>query len=212
MTFCRYICAGTSTGCVNFIDPTTLEVMSSWKAHLGYVHDMDARNNYLVTCGLSDRSSGPPVADYFAKVYDLRSMTALPPLSFQAGASFVQLHPKMSTTSIIASHRGQVQVTDLMNSNVTNIRYVDSSQYGLAGLVIAPTGQAWAIADGDSSVHLWASTRGSSSNLQFAELGKPIEVADEPAPPREVDTNTDMCVRSPLVQSFVSTLSPTTAI
>lgn len=169
----HYICAATNAGAVNFLDPETLTVVKSWQAHSISIHNMDARDNYLVTCGWSNRNYGPPMLDILAKIFDLRKLEQLPPIPFPGGAAFAQMHPKMSTTSIVASQTGQLQIVDLMNPNTSNIHQARLSSYML-DLVIAPSGAAWALIDQENAVHLW----GSHTKMQFSEFANPTEHAD----------------------------------
>lgn len=177
MKYCRYVCAGTVTGRVNVLDPETLTIVKSWQAHPSSIHDMDAQNNYLVTCGWSIRPYGPPMLDILAQVFDLRKLEQLRPIPFPGGAAFVQMHPKMSTTGVVASQTGQLQVVDLMNPDTSNIHQAGLSTYML-NLAVAPSGAAWALTDQENAVHIW----GSSKQLLFAEFADPPEFADDPAP------------------------------
>lgn len=154
---------------------------------------MDARNNYLVTCGSSTRPYGPPMLDILAKVFDLRKLEQLAPIPFPGGAAFVQMHPKMSTTSVVASTTGQLQVVDLMNPNTSNIHQARLSSY-MVNLVLAPSGAVWALADQENSIHIWGS---SHKKLQFTEFMNPVEYADEGAPLPHMPVNTDLYVPLP---------------
>ena len=189
MKYCRYICAATSTGLVNFLDPETLTVIRSWQAHTASINDMSAQNNYLVTCGWSTRPYGPPMLDILAKVFDLRKLEQLPPIPFPGGAAFVQMHPKMSTTSVVASQSGQLQVVDLMNPNTSNLHQANLSSYML-NLVLAPSGAAWALIDQENTVHIW----GSQKKLQFTDYANPTEFADEVVPAPMMTLNTKLYV------------------
>jgi PAB-dependent poly(A)-specific ribonuclease subunit 2 len=164
------------------LDPNTFKVIKTWKAHAAAISDMDAQNNFLVTCGYSPRHQQSFMLDPLANVYDLRMLRPLPPIPFHAGAAFVRMHPKMSTTSIVASQSGQLQVVDLMNPNTVNLRQANVSSY-LTTLELAPSGDALALADADCSIHLW----GSPEKLRFSEFSNPTELPDVPAssPPIE---------------------------
>ena len=187
MKHSKYICAATSTGSVNLLDSDNLRIVNTLTTNNLGICDMDARNNYLVTCGWVNRPQGTPMLAGLANVYDLRAMVQLPPIPFHAGAAHIQMHPKMSTTCILASQGGQLQVVDLMNSNTVNLRQASMSSYML-GLVLAPSGEALAITDADGTVHLW----GSPSKLQFAEFGSTaLEVGDTPEPVPVVDVDQD---------------------
>ena len=184
----KYICAATSDGSVNLLDSDNLRLVKILTTNNLGISDMDARNSYLVTCGWVNRLQGTPMLAGLANVYDLRAMVQLPPIPFHAGAAHVQMHPKMSTTCILASQGGQLQVVDLMNSNTVNLRQANISSYML-GLVLAPSGEALAIADADASVHLW----GSPSKLLFSEFGSTApELGDtpEPVPVMDIDQDT----------------------
>ncbi|KKY24389.1 putative pab-dependent polyspecific ribonuclease subunit pan2 [Phaeomoniella chlamydospora] len=169
----RYICAATDDGAVNILG-ADFKVIKSWKAHGTVINDMDARSDYLVTCGFSVRQMGTAVADPLANIYDLKNLRSLPPIPFHAGASFVRLHPKLQTTSFIASQSGQIQVVDLMNPNTVNLRQANVNF--MIGMDLSNTGDALAISDADCSVHLW----GSPSKIHFSKRSKETEFADDP--------------------------------
>lgn len=175
MKLSRYICAATSTGSVNLLDPNTFRVVKRWRAHAAGINDMDAQNNFLVTCGYSPRQQQGYMLDPLANVFDLRSMVPLPPIPFHAGAAYVRMHPRMSTTGIVASQTGQMQVVDLMNPNTVNLRQAIVSNY-ITNLELAPSGEALALADADCSIHLW----GSPNKIHFTEIVAPTEFADVP--------------------------------
>jgi PAB-dependent poly(A)-specific ribonuclease subunit 2 len=159
-----HICAATSNGSVHLLHADDLNIVKIFTTNNVGICDMDARNNYLVTCGWVNRPQGGAMLAGLANVYDLKKHIQLPPIPFHAGAAHVQMHPKMSTTCILASQGGQLQVIDLMNSNSVNLRQANISTY-LTALVLAPSGEALAISDADGIIHLW----GSPTKLQFAE-------------------------------------------
>ncbi|WEW58180.1 poly(A)-specific ribonuclease [Emydomyces testavorans] len=177
----RYLCAATDTGSVNALNLTDFSLVKSWKAHGAVINDMDARNDFLVTCGFSVRHLGSPIVDPLANVYDLKSLMPLPPIPFHAGAAFVRMHPRLQTTSFIASQTGQLQVVDLMNPNTINLRQANVTF--LLGLEISPSGEALAINDAECSVHLW----GSPSKIHFNEISKETEFADVSTRPSVLD-------------------------
>jgi PAB-dependent poly(A)-specific ribonuclease subunit 2 len=185
----RYICAATTTGAVNLLDIDNLKIVKILSTNTVGICDMDARNNYLVTCGWVNRPQGTPMLATLANVYDLRAGVQLPPISFHAGAAHVQMHPKMSTTCILASQHGQLQVVDLVDSSQVVMRQANISTY-ISGLVLAPSGEALAISDADGYIHLW----GSPSKLQFAEFSNATEFADPPDHVPAIDVDSDMWV------------------
>jgi len=127
---------------------------------------MDIKADFLVTCGLSQRQQHGLMHDPLANVFDLKSLLPLPPIPFQPGAAFVRMHPKMSTTCIVASQAGQLQVVDIMNPHTVNLKqaHIYENNY-LTGLELAPTGEALALSSSLCQVHLW----GSPNKLNFAE-------------------------------------------
>ncbi|KAF7719834.1 PAN2-PAN3 deadenylation complex catalytic subunit PAN2 [Penicillium ucsense] len=168
----RYLCAATDTGSVNALSLADFKVVKSWKAHGTAVNDMDARNDLLVTCGFSVRHLGAPIVDPLANVYDLKTLSPLPPIPFHAGAAYVRMHPKLHTTSFVASQTGQLQVVDLMNPNSINLRQANVAF--MLGFDVSPSGEALAINDAECAIHLW----GSPNKVHFNEMSKEIEFAD----------------------------------
>ncbi|KAL5366213.1 PAB-dependent poly(A)-specific ribonuclease subunit pan2 [Aspergillus floccosus] len=181
----RYLCAATDTGSVNALSLSDFRVVKSWKAHGTAVNDMDARNDLLVTCGFSVRHLGSPIVDPLANVYDLKTLSPLPPIPFHAGAAYVRMHPKLSTTSFVASQTGQLQVVDLMNPNSINLRQANVSF--MLGIDISPSGEALAINDAECMVHLW----GSPAKIHFNEMSKEVELADVTHRPPPLDWSPD---------------------
>lgn len=186
----RYLCAATDTGSVNALSLSDFSVVKSWKAHGTAINDMDARNDFLVTCGFSVRHLGSPIVDPLANVYDLKTLSPLPPIPFHAGAAYVRMHPKLHTTSFVASQTGQIQVVDLMNPNTVNLRQANVSF--MLGIDISPSGEAMALNDAECSIHLW----GSPAKTHFNEMSKETEFADVAAraPPLEWSSDTPLNV------------------
>ncbi|RVD88607.1 uncharacterized protein DFL_002785 [Arthrobotrys flagrans] len=181
----RVICCGTATGSVNIIDPNSFKIIKTIRAHGATVSDIDAQNNILLTCGYSSRQTGF-VLDPLVNIYDLRTFRSLPPVPFPAGAAFCRMHPKMSTTGIIASQTGQFQIIDIANPNVVNLRQANVSNY-ISSLELAPSGDALALADTDAILQLW----GKPDKIRFTELSNPIEWQSVPMPPPNVPEMND---------------------
>ncbi|KAL8812238.1 MAG: hypothetical protein Q9200_001179 [Gallowayella weberi] len=193
MKFCRYVCAGTTSGAVHFLDPETLLSVKTWQAHSANLSDMDAQDSYLVTCGWSTRPYGQPTLESFAKVYDLRKLEQLPPIPFHGGAAFVQMHPKLSTTSIISSMSGQIQVANILDPNTSHLLQANLGNYmSQSHLVLAPSGAAWALADLDGVIQIWASAL---AKLRFTESGAPTEFADDVIQLPFIDIDSDVYVK-----------------
>lgn len=185
----QFICAATNAGTVHFLDTSTLECVKTWQAHLGWINDMDAKADYLVTCGWSARQQHGYMLDPLANVYSLKTLQPLPPIPFQPGAAFVRMHPRMSTTCIIASQSGHLQVVDIHNHNTANLKQarIFESTF-LTWLELAPSGEALALATSVAQIHLW----GSPTKMQFAEYSNPTVFADPtPTPSATIDWSPD---------------------
>ncbi|KAF1813417.1 cysteine proteinase [Eremomyces bilateralis CBS 781.70] len=204
----QYICAATESGTVHLLDSTQFRVVKTWQAHVGWINDMDAKADFLVTCGYSPRQQHGYLLDPLANVFDLKTLMPLPPIPFQPGAAFVRMHPRMSTTSIVASQSGQLQVVDIMNPNTVNLRQVNLYDSYLLALEMAPSGEALALIDSASAIHLW----GSPAKIHFAELSNPTEFADQSMPLPHLDWSPDSPLntigmpyyREPLLSSWPS--------
>jgi PAB-dependent poly(A)-specific ribonuclease subunit 2 len=177
----RYICAATRTGSVDLLDPVSFKVIRTWQAHASYINDMDAQNDFIVTCGgsLKQQAAQTYMLDPYVNVYDLKNMTSMKPMPFPPLAAHVRLHPRMLTTSIVTSQHGQMHVVDIMNPNTSNVRYANVMSF-VNLFEIAPSGEAIAMADSECNIHLW----GSPTKIHFTDMALPIEMPkpEEPAP------------------------------
>ncbi|KAL9623606.1 MAG: hypothetical protein Q9160_002062 [Pyrenula sp. 1 TL-2023] len=169
----RYLCAATIDGAIDFLDPSTFNLIATWKAPYAAIIDMDARNDLLVICGYTSSHLGQQNAAPFASVYDLRLQKALAPIPFHAGAAYVRLHPRLHTTSFVASQTGQMQVVDLMNPTAVNLRQANAGF--VLGMDLSPSGEALAILDHDYFIHLW----GSPTKIHFCKLSQETEFPDQ---------------------------------
>jgi PAB-dependent poly(A)-specific ribonuclease subunit 2 len=106
------VCCGGSNGELTIHDPNSLRIIQSLQAHSGGINDIAINNDLLVTCGWSQRA-GQMFVDSMLRVYDLRTYRQLTPISFPAGACFLQFMPKLSSTLMIASQSGQFQLIDI---------------------------------------------------------------------------------------------------
>ena len=182
-----YICAATNTGSIDFLHPVTLQVVKTWSAHSSKISSMDAKNDFLVTCGWSTRPHGNPSLDTIAKVYDLKRLEQAAPISFPAGAAFVQIHPKLSTTTVVASQNGQIHVADIHNTDHVKVLHMTLAHF-MSLMIMSPSGKVWAIADQDNTIHLW----GSPHDLQFCDISKPPELADSSMPSLHMAVDADV--------------------
>ncbi|KAF2635376.1 hypothetical protein P280DRAFT_411570 [Massarina eburnea CBS 473.64] len=183
----QYICAATQTGAIHILDSGTLSVIKTFEGHTGSISDMDAKGDFLATCGWSPRQQFGFMLDPFTNVFSLKTLKQLPPIPFHTGAAFVRMHPRMSTTAMIASQNGQMQVIDLMNPDSANLRQISLYDAYLTAFEMAPSSEAFALADSNCHIHLW----GSPSKIHFPEYSNPTEFADPLIPPPAMDWSLD---------------------
>lgn len=112
----------------------------------------DAQNNIVATWGWT-HMQGHPLPDPFVRLYDTRTLRALPPISFPAGPAFVLLNPTDPSKLVIASQQGMIQVADL-SSNTNEFQQLDVSSY-ITSMALSPRGDYLVFGDGDGQLHLW---------------------------------------------------------
>ncbi|KAF2020982.1 PAB-dependent poly(A)-specific ribonuclease subunit PAN2 [Aaosphaeria arxii CBS 175.79] len=183
----QYICAATLNGSIHILDSGSLTVIKVFEGHIGSINDMDAKGDFLATCGWSPRQQYGFMLDPFTNVFSLKTLKQLPPIPFHTGAAFVRMHPRMSTTAIISSQNGQIQVIDIMNSDSANLRQLNLYDSYLTGFEVAPSGEAFALSDTSFNIRLW----GSPSKVHFPEYSNPTEFADPAIPPPSMDWSLD---------------------
>ena len=57
-----------------------------------------------------------PFPDPLVKVYDIRTMTPLPPIAFSAGPAFIHAIPTRTSSLVVVSNQGLINVVDASNS------------------------------------------------------------------------------------------------
>ncbi|RKP08198.1 ubiquitin carboxyl-terminal hydrolase-domain-containing protein [Thamnocephalis sphaerospora] len=169
----QLVCCGTATGEVMLRDPRTFRVEHAVQAHTGTISDIAVTDNYLLTCGYSERH-GELVIDPLVKVYDLRSMRPLAPLSFVAGPSFLKLHPIKPLSVFIAAQDGQFQTCDIGNPAAQVQFYQANTSSYITAFDISPSGELVAFGDASSVVSLWTDSMHPRVNMS----GEMPEMAD----------------------------------
>jgi len=149
---------------------------------------MDVRSEILVTCGWSPRQQHGFVLDHLANVFDLKTLMPLPPVPFPPGAAFVRMHPRMSTTCIVASQTGLMYAIDIMNPDAPSMKHANIFETHLRSLDLAPSGEALALTDAQCTIHLW----GSPSKIQFTDYSSPTDFADEAPAVQSIDWSPEM--------------------
>ncbi|KAH3679886.1 hypothetical protein WICMUC_000629 [Wickerhamomyces mucosus] len=179
----RFVALGNVDGTIDVFNPKTNEVIKTFTSNSSTLSDIDLKDNTLVSCGYSLRH-GNHVLDPFVNVYDLRTLKSLPPIPFPAGASFVRLHPRLSSSAIIASKTGQIQVVDVHNPSDVQLYQVDVGPK-IVSFELSSTGDYLGIVDHYSLFHLWC------QNPELSQMSErtPLEY---PSLPRSNDSYVDV--------------------
>lgn len=177
----RHICAATDDGKVHVLNASDYSILKIFDAHSSAVSDMDTRNDYLVTIGL--RSLNPPAVDHLIRVFDLKSLNSLSIVQLQINASYIRLHPKLQTTSIVASQTGSLQIPDILNSEQTPSQIISNIQF-TTGVEISQSGDAMLITDGGGFIYLWTTP----GKVKFNNMSRETDFASpDQTPPTTVD-------------------------
>lgn len=72
------------------------------------------------------------IPDPLVKVYDIRTMKPLPPVPFPAGPAFINVLPRRSSTIVVTSNQGLINIVDTSNpTNATEFYQVCPCREGL---------------------------------------------------------------------------------
>ncbi|KAE9386325.1 PAB-dependent poly(A)-specific ribonuclease subunit PAN2 [Gymnopus androsaceus JB14] len=152
--------SGSADGYVRAYDPRTGIARnggseSMVKAHYGGIQGLQTVGNFVFTIGMSLRQSRP-FPDPLVKVYDLRNMRALPPISFTASPAFINVIPNRSSTIAVTSNEGNISIVDAANlGGVANeFSQIDDLASYITSVAISPTGAYLACGDADGIIHM----------------------------------------------------------
>lgn len=198
----KLLTLGRASGALEIFDPASNQTVKSFAGHNGLLSDLDVKGNFVATCGYSARMNryGSTVSsasannleymvDPLVNIYDLRTMRALSPIPFSAGASFVRFHPKLPNIIVIASTTGQIQFVDIYDQLVVHLYQADltntssthsqvaaaTSSY-LANLNVSENGEFLCFSDGYKNLHLWSLS--TSTNKNFLNFPLTLEQPD----------------------------------
>ncbi|KAI5119085.1 hypothetical protein M0805_004858 [Coniferiporia weirii] len=151
------------------------------KAHTKSVQGLEVSGNLVFSIGWGVRQSRP-FPEPLVKVYDLRSFKALPPASFSAGPGFINILPRRSSSVVVTSTRGLVNIVDTSNPGDGGEFYqLDIPSY-VSSVAISATGVYLAFGDADGTIHLMTAADEEGS-LPFNGFdGQPVEWPDVPEP------------------------------
>ena len=185
----RAVVSAALSGQVSLLDPRAgLKPAANTtpvQAHTGGLNGADAQGNLICTWGWT-HMAGHPLPDPFVKLYDVRTLRALPPISFPSGPAFCVLHPTDPSKLVISSQQGMIQSVDLTGQSSGGFQQLDVGSY-VTSMALSPAGDYLAFGDADGQVHLWTSNDISESLPPFnAYEGVKPEWPDNPAPPPAV--------------------------
>ncbi|QRV85967.1 PAB-dependent poly(A)-specific ribonuclease subunit PAN2 [Ceratobasidium sp. AG-Ba] len=183
-------------------------------AHTGGIQALETSGQYILTAGWGIRQSRPH-ADTLVKVFDARTLRPLPPVPFADLPSFIRPHPKKSSTIIIASSQGFVNVIDIANPAAADFNQIQTSSY-LTSAAISPGGDYLAFGDAEGFVHLLSSTPENEAVPFNGYEGEPGVWAHEPGELPEINWTPDTPLSSvglpyyktPLLSSQISLKVP----
>lgn len=155
-TLQRSIVCASGSGQVSILDPRTGfrqdARISPVQAHTGGMSGADAQGNIVATWGWT-HMQGHPVPDTLVRLYDTRTLRALPPISFSAGPAFVLLNPTDPSKLVIAGQQGMIQVADT-STGTNEFQQLDVNSF-ITSMTQSPRGDYLVFGDGDGQLHLW---------------------------------------------------------
>ncbi|KAF8628478.1 hypothetical protein AX15_003989 [Amanita polypyramis BW_CC] len=184
--------SGSSDGYLRLHDPRTgmnkPNAEGSVKAHLSGIQGIQTTGNFILTIGLGERQSRP-FPDPLVKIYDMRTMRPLQPIPFSSGPTFIQLLPKRSSSVVVASNQGLINIVDASNpSSSSEFHQLDVASY-ITSAAVSPTGTYMAFGDADGGIHLLTQAE-DDGTIRFNGFdGHPIELANTPSPLPVIEWN-----------------------
>jgi PAB-dependent poly(A)-specific ribonuclease subunit 2 len=154
-------------------------------AHASTVQDLQATGNFFFTIGSSSRR-GHDFPDPLVKVYDMRNMRPLPPIPFSDGPAFINLLPMHTSSLVVTSAQGLVNVVDVSNTNPSGFYHLDTTSY-ITSTAVSSNGSYLAFGDAVGTIHLLTAADESSEPFFNGFQGQPAEWADVPELPPEIN-------------------------
>ncbi|XP_057379183.1 PAN2-PAN3 deadenylation complex catalytic subunit PAN2-like isoform X3 [Daphnia carinata] len=171
----RFICSGDASGSVSLRDPRTLREEHRFVAHTESLSDFDVHNNLVVTCGFSSRLGGV-VPDRFLKIYDVRMLRSLSPVSVVGEPFLLRFLPAFSSQLAVISAMGQLQILDAAAPAASALQLFQVNNEGAMcmALEVSSSCQCLAVGDAGGYVHTFAS----NASALFNSFSRPTEFAD----------------------------------
>ncbi|WRT65143.1 uncharacterized protein IL334_002085 [Kwoniella shivajii] len=174
----RSVISAGMSGQISLLDPRTgfkvSNTTSPVQAHTGGLSGADTQGWLVCTWGWT-HMQGHPMPDPLVKIYDVRTLRPLPPISFPAGPAFALLHPTDSSKMVISSQQGMLQSVDMSmgtGSTGSTFQQLDVNSY-VTTMALSPKGDYLAFGDADGHLHLWTTHEtGENSLLDLDENGQ----------------------------------------
>jgi PAB-dependent poly(A)-specific ribonuclease subunit 2 len=108
----KLIACASAAGEVHLRDPRNLDLQHTLSTHPAGIFDMDLQGNLLITCGYGERADRL-FSDKMIKVFDLRTLRALPPVPFPPSPFALKFHPRFTTVAAVLSQSGMYQFAEV---------------------------------------------------------------------------------------------------
>ncbi|KAF8201644.1 ubiquitin carboxyl-terminal hydrolase-domain-containing protein [Pholiota molesta] len=180
--------SGSSDGYLRVHDPRTGMGRSGGaqnfvKAHARSVQGLQTAGNFLFSIGMGERHSRP-FPDPLVKVYDLRTMRPMPPIPFSAGPAFIHTIPNRTSSLVVISNQGLINVVDASNSASNEFYQLDVPTY-VTSSAISPNAAYMAFGDAEGTIHLLSQAEEDAPFNGFE--GQPVPWADAASPLPEIE-------------------------
>ena len=97
---------------------------------------------------------GHPLPDPLVRLFDVRTLRALPPISFPSGSAFALLHRTDPSRLFISSQQGILQAVDMAAGSSSNFQQLDVNSF-VTSMTLSPGGDFLVFGDADGQLHLW---------------------------------------------------------
>nr|ODO00889.1 PAB-dependent poly(A)-specific ribonuclease subunit PAN2 [Cryptococcus depauperatus CBS 7855] len=153
----RTVLAAGLSGQITVLDPRTgfkaAQNVNPAQAHTGGLSGADVQGNIIATWGWT-HMQGHPLPDPLIRLYDVRALRPLPPISFPSGPAFVLLHPSSSSHIVVSSQQGMLQNIDMsLGPSATVFQQLDVATY-VTSMTLSNRGDYLAAGDADGKLHL----------------------------------------------------------
>ena len=183
----KHIVVSTEKGEVRVYDTSQAlhPCVAHMQAHNAAAKEVLACGGVLLSAGYLQRY-GNYQLEAVVKAFDAKTFRPLPPVNSFGGVAFMRTHPKMTSTALLLSPMGQLQMIDTGNLTDIQVRQLNVMSY-LTAFDIAPSGSVIAYCDSDNNIHL-ASVQPQSS---FTDLAIATEFASAQSAAQSFDVDDD---------------------